>query len=101
MGVSLDTFDEENGVHPRNKQLVSERLAIAGLNIAYGNTTYPTNGPFPSSVNFAAVEDGIQVDILLDQDFTWNPIETEGFLYCCRHSVELCNTLIRGWEKVS
>merc|ERR1712045_763703 len=53
MGVALDTYDEENGIHPRNKQLVSGRLAVAGLNVAYGMTDYPTNGPFPDVWNFA------------------------------------------------
>jgi hypothetical protein len=47
MAVSMDTFDRESGIHPRNKQLVSSRLAIAGLNVAYDQTQYPTQGPFP------------------------------------------------------
>ena len=47
MGVSMDTYDSEYSLHPRNKQLVSSRLAIAGLNVAYGQTKYPTQGPFP------------------------------------------------------
>ena len=50
MAVSIDTFDRESGIHPRNKQLVSSRLATAGLNVAYGQTQYPTQGPFPSSI---------------------------------------------------
>ena len=35
MGVAADTYDEQSGIHPRNKQLTSGRLAIAGLNVAY------------------------------------------------------------------
>jgi len=50
MAVSIDTFDEEFTLHPRNKQLVSSRLAIAGLNIAYGQKQYPSKGPFPSII---------------------------------------------------
>ena len=52
MAVSLDTYDEESGIHPRNKQLPSKRLASAGLNVAYGLTEWPTNGPFPEAVSF-------------------------------------------------
>jgi len=52
MAVSLDTFDAESGIHPRNKQLVAQRLSTSGLNIAYGMSDQPTNGPFPESVTF-------------------------------------------------
>ena len=50
MAVSIDTFDRESGIHPRNKQLVSSRLATTGLNVAYGQKEYPAKGPFPISV---------------------------------------------------
>ena len=100
MGVALDTYDEESGIHPRNKQLVSGRLAVAGLNVAYGMNDYPTNGPFPDVWNFAQLEDAIQVDILYDQDFKWNPVESEGFYSCCLDSIEDCNNRNGAWEKV-
>jgi len=102
MGVALDTYDEQSGIHPRNKQLVCKRLATAGLNIAYGLTSYPSNGPFPISWNFAFLEDDlIQVDILYDMTFTWNPVETEGF-HICRldGGVEKCNSRGGAWEKL-
>ena len=38
MGVAIDTYDKESGIHPRNKQLTTKRLAVAGLNVAYGLT---------------------------------------------------------------
>ena len=100
MGVALDTYDEENGIHPRNKQLTSKRLATAGLNVAYGLEGYPTNGPFPESFNIAELEDGYQVDILYDQTFNWNPVESEGFATCCLTSVADCNSQSGKWEKV-
>ena len=100
MGVAIDTYDEESGIHPRNKQLVSGRLASAGLNVAYDMTSYPTNGPFPEAWNFAQLEDAIQVDILYDQDFEWNPVESEGFYTCCLDSIEDCNNRNGAWEKV-
>ena len=92
MGVSLDTYDRDSGIHPRNKQLPSQRLAYAGLNVAYGQDQFPTNGPFPQTVDFEATENGIQCSIVLDQAFNWNPTESGGFYYCCDESVEVCNS---------
>ena len=37
----------------RNKQVPAERLAIAGLAVAYNMEQYPTNGPFPTQINRA------------------------------------------------
>ena len=101
MGVAIDTYDEENGIHPRNKQLPSERLAYAGLNVAYNMNEYPTNGPFPVVWNFALLENEIQVDILYDKTFTWNPKETEGFYICCLKPIVRCNNRDGAWEKVN
>ena len=100
MGVAADTYDEDGGIHPRNKQLTSRRLATSGLNVAYGMTEFPTNGPFPEVWNFAHLETGIQVDILYDKTFSWNPVEIEGFSYCCSNSIDYCNEVIGAWVKV-
>ena len=58
----------KGGLHPMNKQTVSERLAVAGMNVAYvltrlqkylmftekyfryGHTKYETRGPWPTTV---------------------------------------------------
>ena len=101
MAVSLDTYDEESGIHPRNKQLPSKRLASAGLNVAYGLKEWPTNGPFPETITFNKIDDNlIQVDILLDQDFTWNDTETNGFSYCITENLTMCNAFAALWLKV-
>ena len=101
MGVALDTYDEENGIHPRNKQLVSKRLAIAGLNVAYGMLEYPTNGPFPEVWNVIPLGNGlVQVDILYEKTFMWNPIETNGFSICCLETISDCNNRNGAWKKV-
>ena len=106
MGVALDTYDAESGIHPRNKQLVTKRLATAGLNVAYGLTSYPSNGPIADIFFFNPVDDIIQVGILYDKKFTWNPVETEGF-YVCRLDGDFhgdysqCNNRVGAWEKVS
>ena len=100
MGVAIDTYDKESGIHPRNKQLTSQRLAMAGLNIAYGKTDYPTNGPFPESWNFVRLDNGIQVDIFYDKKFTWNVVESEGFYVCYLGTAYYCNILPAAWVKV-
>ena len=48
----------------RYKQIVAQRLAIAGLNVAYGMEEYPTSGPFPVDLK----EDGGVVTFVYDQD---------------------------------
>ena len=45
MAVAVDTYDQENGIHPRYKQLIGMRLAITGLNVAYGMEDFPEQGP--------------------------------------------------------
>ena len=101
MAVSLDTFDAKNGIHPTNKQIPSQRLAFAGLNVAYGLTDYPTNGPFPSLIDSVQLSGGIQVDITYDQKFTWNSKETEGFYICTEPDANTCNSEGAGrWTKV-
>ena len=103
MAVSLDTFDEEGQIHPRNKQLPSKRLATAGLNAAYRLYDYPVNGPEPSVINFEKLEDGIQVDITYDKSFIWDPTETEGFYICTENDVSTCNNIKARslWQKVN
>ena len=102
MGVSLDTFDKVGGIHPRNKQLPSFRLATAGLNVAYGLKEYPDSGPKPTRVEFEPSEDQqeIQAEVLYDQDFTWDDSETNGFSYCCATDVMLCDVGKGKWKDV-
>ena len=101
MAVSLDTYDEEYGIHPRNKQLPSKRLATAGLNVAYGLKEYPKHGPFPVFIDYNVLSDRIQIDITYDQPFTWNSTETEGFYICTDRSHRCNDSGLNGlWKKV-
>ena len=66
MAVAIDTYDSRSGypgnLHPRYKQIVAERLATAGLHVAYGREELPANGPFPTSFTVEpGEEDGSQV----------------------------------------
>ena len=105
MAVALDTFDEEGAWHPKNKQIPSRRLAIAGLNTAYQLYEYPVNGPEPILFDFNKLSDGIQIDITYDQSFVWNTTETEGFYICTEKDVSKCNTKQEHgpgkWQKVN
>ena len=96
MAVAFDTYDEEGGVHSRYKQIIGERLSISGGNIAYGFDT-PTNGPFPES--FTQI-DGNQVEILYDQPFTYNNLETSGFWICCQEFDACNNQDDWGWYEM-
>jgi len=80
MAVSVDTYDEENGIHPRFKQVVGERLATAGMNIAYGVESFPSQGPVSQMVEILANGD---YKLTFDQPFTYDNSELSGFFSCC------------------
>ena len=103
MAVSLDTYDKDNGIHPRNKVIPSKRLASAGLNIAYGYQDFPFNGPFPAVIDVNKLSDEIQIEITYDQPFTWNSNETKGFYICLESNILDCNVATTNslWQKVN
>ena len=91
MSVALDTYDEADGypggIHPRYKQVVAQRLAVAGLHVAYQMEEYPTGGPFPEY--FEPQESSIRV--IYSTNFTYNEnAEITGFYYC-DESPEKCD----------
>jgi sialate O-acetylesterase len=79
MSVAVDTYDEPNGIHPWYKQIVADRLAVAGLRVAYGLTNYPAEGPVVKSV----VRSPDSLVLTFDQPITLNTAELSGFYYCC------------------
>ena len=100
MSVSIDTYDAESGIHPRNKQLVSKRLAIAGLNVAYGKTEFPTNGPFPKSVQFSSAGLVSVAEIFYDEPIIFDVKEFGGFYFCCQADYQTCDDT-NSWQPVS
>ena len=54
--VAMDTYN--GAVHPTNKQLPAQRLAIAGLSVAYQMPEFPSHGPFPNNVKLTKTHDG-------------------------------------------
>jgi hypothetical protein len=95
----MDTYDEQSGIHPRNKQLVSKRLATAGLNIAYGKTEFPINGPFPELVHFSSSHVGIIAEIVYDQKIAFEVKEFGGFYFCCQADYLTCDGT-NSWKPV-
>jgi len=81
MAVAADTYDEEHGIHPRYKQVVGHRLAVAGMNVAYGVKEFPSQGPVASSVNIQ--EDSGVFRLSYDQEFVYSDTELTGFFMCC------------------
>ena len=99
MAVSLDTYDQESGIHPRNKQLVSQRLATSGLNVAYGKADYPTNGPLPKSIQFTSAGLFNFAEVTFDQQITFEEMESNGFYYCCEYNYQDCDPK-NAWKLV-
>ena len=100
MAVSLDTYDEVEGIHPRNKQLVTQRLTTSGLNIAYGKTSFPTNGPFPVSIQFTPAGLINYAEITFGEPIVFDAKENNGFYYCCEEDYQLCDQR-SAWKLVS
>jgi len=121
MSVSLDTYDAETGIHPRNKQLASKRLSIAAMNVAYGQTEFSTNGPFPTNVEIKDDGDFIlkllheskkripifisgvfkTAKITFDEKFVFDVKESNGFYVCCDvNNYDECDSK-NAWKQVS
>ena len=84
-------------------QIVAERLAIAGMNVAYGDLSYPTNGPFVNVIT----SDGVtsqpptySLAVEFDQAITFDASETNGFYVCCGMEFEVCDTQNGLWQLV-
>ena len=85
--VAMDTYDEPSGIHPRNKQIVGERLSMTGGLVAYG-LEGPLQGPVPVDVSPDGQEFTAQFGY--DVDISYNNEETSGFWVCCSEFDE-CN----------
>ena len=95
MSSPQDTYDPQAGypgnIHPRYKQIVAERLANAGLNVAYGLTEYPTYGPYPIALIQEAADAFTTVKLEFDKDLQYLvDAEISGF-YFCSESAEKCD----------
>ena len=81
---------------------MGQRLAIAGLNMVYGMTNFPLNGPLMTSFETQAVDDdSFSFSITLDQTFSYDSSETTGFYLCCDVAFEECDDANGRWQLVS
>lgn len=97
LAVAVDTYDEENGIHPRYKQVVAERLAVAGLNVAYGMSQFPASGPTAPQPRLV---DTSQVQFEFDRPVTFDSSELTGFYSCCGGDCPTTNN-INSWPEVT
>ncbi len=81
------------------------RLAVAGMNVAYGDSsTYPLGGPFPTSLTFSTYDDDntYVVDIAFDADFSYDfGAENSGFYSCEQADFADCDAIAGAWNLVS
>ena len=97
MAVAMDTYDDESFVHPRNKQIIGERLGISGGNAAYGLTQNPMNGPFPSmNFNISGI---LTLDYPTGAGITYDNSEISGFYACCVNYDD-CDIVAGNWNKI-
>ena len=103
MASPLDAFDAKEG-YPRNKhtryrQVVGERLAVAGMYVAYGkeDQAYKPYGPFPIHVSLDL--DLQSITVTYDQDIVFDSTEISGF-YICYDDENACDNS-GVWEEVA
>ena len=97
MAVAVDTYDEENGIHPRYKQIIGERLAFTGLNIAYGLEEFPEHGPQVTDISLS--DSGLE--LTYNQEIVFNNDELSGFYICCQETEYSCyDSHIYKWQSV-
>merc|ERR1712226_313277 len=97
MAVAIDTYDEAGGIHPRYKQIVAERLATAGMNMVYGDNSFPLNGPMVDTIEMLS---GPILSLKYDQEITYNNEEISGFYYCCTEYEECDRGSNKNWLEV-
>merc|ERR1712223_2289869 len=107
MASPLDTYDDKGGypggIHPRYKQIVGERLAIAGMDVAYGTPLIPLPyGPIPSSVRLSANSAHQVILVEYDDVIVYDNTEISGF-YICKDTPVNCDSTNRldSWVEVA
>ncbi len=78
-------------------------MAIAALNIVYGLTEYPWEGPRPISTNTELNGDGTKTITIsfTDGSFTYTPVENSGFYACALADDVECDNTGGSWTLVS
>merc|ERR1711936_253243 len=105
MASPLDAYDDKGGypggIHPRYKQIVGERLAVAGMDVAYGTPLIPLPyGPIPSSVTLDSANQLITVQYV--DNIVHDNTEISGF-YVWQDNPINCDSTNRldSWVEVA
>ena len=104
MASPLDTYDSKEGypgnIHTRYKQIVGERLALAGLHVAYGESAFRPYGPLPAEVTLQ--EEKQQITVRYDYSIVFDNTEISGF-YACNLEPWRCDdmTSLTRWVEVN
>ena len=107
MASPLDTFDDREGypggIHPGYKQIVGERLAVAGMFVAYGNDMdtgpYRPYGPVPTLVE---IDSSNVIKVTYGDDIVYDNTEISGFYYC-QDDPESCDSTdtLERWVEIA
>ena len=104
MSSPLDTYDPKHGypggIHPRYKQIVAERLAVAGMSVAYEySAPYAPYGPVPETTEF--IRENLTVVITYDVPIIYTNNEMSGF-YACKSTADDCDTgmMVSTWRQI-
>jgi len=104
MASPLDTYDDKEGypggIHPRYKPIVGERLAVAGLYVAYGvqEEPYRPYGPLPASVTF---DSNNLITVKFSDNIVYDKSEISGFYVCASDPVACDSTnTLDSWVEV-
>ncbi|CAH1793510.1 unnamed protein product [Owenia fusiformis] len=99
MAVAMDTPDfGHNGIHPRFKRPVAERLVYGALHVAYGRHNVKHQGPFPTKY---LRRGNRKIQITFDEGDTPLKFGTTGlFEVCCSlDKLRMCSDNDNRWIK--
>ncbi|KAK3098718.1 hypothetical protein FSP39_022378 [Pinctada imbricata] len=103
MAVAIDLPDYTSpygSIHPRYKHDIARRLGLSSLAVAYHQTGFDYQGPFPTSYKL----DRVHSHVVIEFDHGNTPIEvreTTGFEICCTYVNHICEEYAGGWKNAT
>ncbi|XP_033119694.1 sialate O-acetylesterase-like isoform X1 [Anneissia japonica] len=101
MAVSVDLPDPTSPlrpIHPRYKQDVSRRLALASRAVAYAEKDLVFAGPFPTNITITSTSFTIEFD---HGNANIKVVNDKGFEICCVNSLSSCAENDQQWISVT
>ncbi|KAK3097659.1 hypothetical protein FSP39_011831 [Pinctada imbricata] len=103
MAVAMDLPDftsPAGSIHPRYKHDIARRLMLSSMAVAYHQTGFDYQRPFPTSYKL----DQTHSHIVIEFDHGSTPIEvrvTAGFEICCTTGRHICKEIDSGWKNAT